>query len=391
MRCLKIAGRVVRQVVKDRRTLALLFLAPIIVIFLLDVVLTSKVGKPRVMAVGLPTDLQTAVGQEAEVTVSSNLSRAMEQLKRQETDAVLTYSKPNVTVSVEGTQSSVTASVKKAVAAAVGRYSKDAAAKEAQEQMKSQQEKIRQQLEEQLRALQKTGTAGSSAPPAISMPETKLSLTTTDVRYSYLFGSEDMTVFDSIAPLMMGFFIFFFVFLIAGVAFLRERISGTLERLLATPVRRRDIVFGYFLGFGVFVFLQTLLIEFYMVGVLHIALKGSLLLLMAVNLLLAAGSLSLGTLLSAFARNELQLFQFIPLVIVPQILFCGLFSLRGAPEWTVILSKIFPLTYAADALQNVALRGFGLESVWPDLLILFGYMTLFLILNTLVLKKYRKI
>ena len=391
MRCMKIAGRVVRQIVKDRRTLALMFIAPVLVIFLLDVVLTSKVGKPRVLAVGLPADLQTAVSQEAEVTTASNLSEAMEQLKNRETDAVLTYSKPNVTVSVEGTQSSVTASVKKAVAAAVGKYSKDAAAKEAQEQMQAQNAEIQKQISEQLRASRKSPGTGSSKAPAFSIPKTKLSLSLTDVRYSYLCGSDDMTVFDSIAPLMMGFFIFFFVFLIAGVAFLRERISGTLERLLATPVRRYEIVFGYFLGFGVFVFLQTLVIELYMVDVLHIALKGSGLLLMAVNLLLAAGSLSLGTLLSAFARNELQLFQFIPLVIVPQILFCGLFSLRGAPEWTVILSKIFPLTYAADALQNVALRGFGFASVWQDLLILFGYMVLFLLLNTIVLKKYRRI
>jgi ABC-2 type transport system permease protein len=189
----------------------------------------------------------------------------------------------------------------------------------------------------------------------------------------------------------MGFFIFFFVFLLAGVAFLRERTSGTLERLLATPVRRYEIVLGYFLGFGVFVFLQTCVIQIYMVHILHVSLEGNFFLVLLINLLLAAGSLALGTLLSAFARNELQLFQFIPLVIVPQILFCGLFSLRGAPTWVTVLSKVFPLTYAADALTAVAFRGSGCISILPDLLMLSGYMVLFLLLNTLVLKKDRSI
>jgi len=217
------------------------------------------------------------------------------------------------------------------------------------------------------------------------------SLSQPEVTFNYLYGTADTTSFDTIAPLLMAFFVFFFVFILAGVSFIRERHSGTLERLLATPVRRYEIVLGYFAGFGVFVFLQTVILQVFMVKVLGVSLQGSFMLVLLVNLLLAAGSLALGTLLSAFAGSELQLFQFIPVVIIPQILFCGLFSLNGAPGWVTVLSKVFPLTYAADALDSVALRGQGFGAIWQDVGILFGYMALFLFLNTLALKKYRTV
>ncbi len=397
MRAFRMAGRVIRQIVKDRRTLALLFIAPLLVIFLLYTVFHGQAAQPKVQALSLPAEFLQALEQEAAVTSSDDLAQALALLKDRQIDAVVCYNEPEVTVYVEGSESAVTQSVKKALAAGVGSYAKTYAQQQAQEQKHAQEQKIKRQIQSQLQKQmqQVAELLGPAAPPlsfSLRLPQTEdLSLTLPEVSYTYLNGSEDMTAFDSIAPLMMGFFVFFFVFLLAGVAFLRERISGTLERLLATPARRYEIVLGYFLGFGLFVFLQTLLVQVYMVHVLHIALKGSFLLVLLTNLMLAAGSLALGTLLSAFARNELQLFQFIPLVIVPQVLFCGLFSLRNAPVWVTALSKIFPLTYAADALTNVATRGFGWSAIWPDLLMLFGYMAVFLLLNTLVLKKYRRI
>jgi ABC-2 type transport system permease protein len=391
MRSMKIAGRVIRQIIKDRRTLALLFVAPLLVIFLLQVVLTAKVTEPQLLTVGLPDELQTEISAEADVAKATDLSDALEVLKKRETDAVVVYNKPDITVYVEGTETSVTTSVKKAVGAAAGRYSKEAAAEEAQKKIQEQEEKVKEQVRKQFTQFRKKIKMNTTPDLELNLPDSDFSVTTAEVQYSYLCGSDDMTVFDSTAPLMMGFFVFFFVFLLAGVAFLRERISGTLERLLAAPVRRRDIVLGYFFGFGVFAFLQTLLIEFFMVKILNVEFKGSFLLVLLTNLLLASGSLALGTLLSAYARNELQLFQFIPIVIVPQILFCGLFCLRGAPAWTAVLAKICPLTYAADALQNIVIRGLGFSAVWQDLLVLLGCTVLFLFLNTLVLKKYRKI
>jgi len=357
-----IAGRVVRQILKDRRTLALMFIAPLMVIFLLYTVFNSAATSVTIETIALPDMLQTALSEQSDLLPSTDLNASLERLKAREIDGVAIYSEPKLTVYVEGSEASVVTAVRKAVTTAVAAFT----------------------TAQTREALQKFTAASRANSAAVSVVQTVVSL-------QFLNGSEDTTGFNHIAHLLMGFFIFFFVFIIAGVAFLRERTSGTLERLLATPIRRYQIVLGYFGGFGVFVFLQTLLIQAYMVGVLGVPLEGDFALVMLINLLLAAGSLALGTLLSAFARNELQLFQFIPIVIVPQVLFCGLFSLRGAPEWVVWLSKAFPLTYAASALTDVAIRGQGIATLWPDLLALSGYIVVFLILNTVVLKKYRTI
>lgn len=166
--------------------------------------------------------------------------------------------------------------------------------------------------------------------------------------------------------------------------------SGTLDRILATPLRRGEIVWGYFLGFGVFVAIQTVVIQIFIMYGLNVTMAGSFWLVLIINLILAGQSLALGTLLSSFAQNEFQLFQFIPLVIVPQILFSGIFDLSEAPQWVSMLSKIFPLTYGADALRGVMIKGFGFFEVQKDIYILISYAVVFLFLNTLALKKYRK-
>jgi ABC-2 type transport system permease protein len=110
-----------------------------------------------------------------------------------------------------------------------------------------------------------------------------------------------------------------------------------------------------------------------------------------VNLVLAAGSLSLGTFLSSFAKNEFQLFQFIPVIIVPQIMFCGIFDLTEAPIWVRFLSKVFPMTYGAEALKDIIIKGSTLSQVSINIFILLAYAVLFLMLNILALKKYRNI
>ena len=370
MRIFIIAHRVIRQIIRDRRTLALLLVAPILVLFLLYFVLTVDAFQPKVLTVALPPALETAIRQQATVSASDDLDAALKLLKDRATDAVITSDGTTITAYVEGTEAAVTVSVKKALSAAVAVYGSDT---------------LREAVQAQLQTVLSQASGGHAA----AMPQ--ITLSSPSLSFAYLNGSESTTSFDDIAPMLMGFFIFFFVFILAGVSFLRERNSGTLERLLATPTRRYEIVLGYFFGFGAFVFAQTLLIQAFMVAVLHVTLRGDFLLVMLINLLLAASSLSLGTLLSAFARNELQMFQFIPLVVVPQVLFCGLFSMRTAPGWILWLSKMFPLTYAADALSNVALRGLGLGSIWMDLLILTGFTLVFLLLNTLALRKYRRI
>ncbi|MHC1685387.1 MAG: ABC transporter permease [Clostridiaceae bacterium] len=356
MRTLTMTKRLVKQIVEDKRTLALLLVAPIFVLYLLSIILNSSIDKPILEVINVPASITDPLEKEATITSVDDENAALDKVKDREIDGLLVYKDSTLTVTVEGSDPSLTGAVKKAVSKATG------------ESMKTTFESL------------------ASNP---KLPLKNFSMLTTE--FNFINGSEDMSTFNSIAPLMMGFFIFFFVFLLAGISFLRERLSGTLDRLIATPIKRMEIVLGYFFGFGIFVMLQTIIIQLFMIYGLGIQIKGSFYVVLLINVVLAAGSLSLGTLLSAFARNEFQLFQFIPIIIVPQILFCGMFNLREAPIWVTTLSKIFPMTYGADALRSVILRGATFSDISLDVLILVGYALLFIGLNSLALKKYRRL
>lgn len=356
MKTFIISKRLIKQILGDKRSIGLMFVAPVFVIFLLSIILTSSASKPNIDIVSAEDSFIEILKKEATVNKVNNEDIAIEHIKDKKSDAYIKFEGNNPIITVEGADPSIT----KLVMTTMNKV-----------------------LSENMTTTLKTLSTMVKSPKPIAIPE-KL-----EVRFYY--GSKDMGIFDSIAPLMMGFFIFFFVFLIAGVAFLRERISGTLDRILATPLKRSEIVWGYFCGFGLFIALQTIVIQTFMVYGINVHMAGSFWVVLVINLVLAGGSLALGTLLSAFASNEFQLFQFIPLVIVPQILFCGVFDLREAPIWVTILSKIFPMTYGAEALRNVMIRGYGFSEVYKDILILLFYALIFIMLNSLALKKYRRI
>ena len=138
----------------------------------------------------------------------------------------------------------------------------------------------------------------------------------------------------------MGFFVFLFVFLISGIALLRERTTGTLERVLSTSIRRSEIVLGYLIGYGIFAIIQTLIIVLFSIYLLNINLAGSLWYVILINICLAITALSMGIFISTFANSEFQMIQFIPLV-VPQVFFSGIFPLENMPDWLGI-GYIFP-------------------------------------------------
>lgn len=191
----------------------------------------------------------------------------------------------------------------------------------------------------------------------------------------YLHGSKDITMFDGLGPVLIGFFTFFFVFILSGVSFVRERLSGTLERLLSTPVRRWEIVLGYIIGFGIFAFIQSIIIVSFSVYILDLYVAGSIWLMLLITCMLSLTALTLGTFLSAYANNEFQMIQFIPLVIVPQVFFSGLFPMESMNTWLQMLGKLFPLTYGADAMRQVMIRNQGFTEIALDLtvLLLFHY------------------
>jgi ABC-2 type transport system permease protein len=186
----------------------------------------------------------------------------------------------------------------------------------------------------------------------------------------------------------IGLFVFLFVFILTSVAFLRERSSGTLERLQATPIRRIEIALGYMLGFALFALFQSIIILLFTIYGLKVHYLGSLLMVFVVELLLAIMAVNLGIFLSTFARNEFQVVQFIPLVVVPQILLSGAFwAIEDMPAWLQPLAWLMPLTYANRALRDVMIKGFDLARIWPYVTTLALFAAGFIVLSSLTIRR----
>jgi ABC-2 type transport system permease protein len=217
--------------------------------------------------------------------------------------------------------------------------------------------------------------------------------------------SPDAGQLDVLAPVFLGLFAYFFVFILTGISFLRERVGGTLERLLATPVTRGEIVLGYSLGFGFFATIQVLILTLFVLGSLNVPAigpigaftiglnvqtAGSPAIAFLVAVLLAVGAVNLGIFLSTFARTELQVLQFIPIVILPQAVLGGVFwPVDRLPDILQTIAHVLPVTYAVDALREVMLKGadLGSSKVQTDLLVLVGIALFFVVLGARTIKR----
>ena len=198
----------------------------------------------------------------------------------------------------------------------------------------------------------------------------------------------DKRTLDYVAPAMLAMLILFFGFLLTGISFQRERSQGTLERLMASPVSRFDIVVGYLLGFLLFALAQTLIIFFYKVYVLDINFQGDLWQIIVFQIIIGIGAVCLGTFASTFARNEFQITQFIPIIILPQMFLCGLlWPVEQMPEYLQWIAKFLPLTYAVDGMRDIMLAGKNLLDVWVELAVLVGFAIVMSILAAVTLRR----
>ena len=199
---------------------------------------------------------------------------------------------------------------------------------------------------------------------------------------------DEKVILNRITPALLGVFVLFFTFLLTGVSFLRERSQGTLERLKITPVSRADLLIGYLLGFLIFAMLQSAVILAYTVLVLPVSFQGEIWQVFVVLVLLTIVAVSLGILVSTFAKNEFQVVQFIPLVIVPQIFLTGvLVPVEDMPWLLENISKVLPLTYAVEMLIGIMLEGRGLLDFGNQIIVLSGFGGIFLIGASLTVKK----
>lgn len=378
MQILTVAIRVIQQVIKDKRTLAFLLLAPVFVLGLLYVIMGSSSDEPNIGVIDLDDALQEAMEDETNVTSYRSEEDALRAMKQQDIDAYFFMEDDKPYLEIEGADITKKSPILQSVQNALQTFQKERG-EELQKDFAAMEDELTSLLE---RIQQQSGQSME-----IAFPDTNLVMEEPEINYLYL--DEDADLFDQVAPALMGFFIFLFVFLIAGISFLRERTTGTLERTLATPLKRSSIVFGYFIGFFLFVIIQTVIIQIMIVDILEVDRLGSYWLLLFMNIIVSTVALSLGLLLSTFARTEFQLLQFIPVAVIPQFFFSGIFDLSNAPGWVTVISKIMPLSYATDALQNIMIRGYDFYDISNDFLILIGFTVIFILLNMLVLKRQR--
>ncbi|MEB2629958.1 ABC transporter permease [Peribacillus frigoritolerans] len=337
MRIASLVTRITQQMRRDRRTLALFFLAPLLILTLMYFIFDTEASDLKIVVTGSDETIVKALKQaDFQVTAAEEFSQ--EKMIEKDTDGWLHVENGKMKLTLLNDEPT--------------------RAKAVQMQMMQ-------------------GLQGNEEKNTPSIEE------------KYVYGDANTKGFDTFSPMLVSFFVFFFVFLIAGIALLKERTSGTLERLLATPIKRYEIVAGYVIGYGLFALIQTIIVVLYAVNVLDIVLVGSIWLVLLTNILVALVALSLGTLLSSFATSEFQMVQFIPLVIVPQVFFTGIFPLAGMSDWLQKIGKVMPLYYASDAMNGIMYKGFTFNEILLDLIILLVFAIVFITINIISLKKYR--
>ena len=363
-----IAWRVILEIVRDRRTLAFFFIVPVLVMSLVYLALfQDETARIAVLARGAARlfvyDLERALEKQKDVVLvplaipdderdpqrlSADIVAA---LREGEADGVLYFEESllaerfggqrgTLHLYLEGSRPTLTG----LVASAVGDAADDLAA-----------------------ALPVVIDADCSAKCANSVNVKPL-----EIAKHYLYGSEDYRLVDFFLPVLLPFFVFFLTFILSNITFQRERVRGTLERLLIAPVSLTQVVLGYLCGFLLFSLPQAAIVLVYLLALIGFPVSpGQVLQLALLTILLLPVSLLLGLLVSFAARNEFQAVQFIPLVILPQVFFSDLIWSIDRFAWPFRwFAMLLPLTHANIATRNLLLKHQALWQSWPNLLAL---------------------
>ena len=355
MRVKAIIIRIIKQTIHDKRTLALMMVAPMIVMTLVYFLFNSN--EENLLNVGVyntSSEFNESL-KDADLNIKeySNKNNIKNKITNQNLDAFIAKNNNELEITYENSSPINTKEIEAKVKSTI---------------LKDEILKISSKVNKNI---------GES---------NKISIDS-----SYVYSNEDLTYFDTLSPILIGFFVFFFVFLVSGISLLKERTTGTLDRLLSTPIKRSEIVLGYLIGYGIFAVIQTILIVLFSIYVLNITIEGSILLVVIVNILIALVALSLGLLLSTFANSEFQIMQFIPIIIVPQIFFTGLIPIESMSIWLQNIARIMPLYYGASALSGIFVKGFNFYNIYSDCIILIIFIIVLYTFNIFGLKRYRKI
>ncbi|GAA2148737.1 ABC transporter permease [Nocardioides koreensis] len=203
----------------------------------------------------------------------------------------------------------------------------------------------------------------------------------------WMYEASDPAIFDRIGPALLAIFPVIVMFLVTSVTTLRERASGTLERLLSMPMGKLDFLVGYAIAFGLVAALQSVLAVSTSVGLLGLDVLGPVWLLTVVAVADAVLGTALGLFVSAFAQTEFQAVQFMPALLIPQLLLCGLFVPRSElPTFLEKVSDVLPLSYAVDAMQHLTTSA-STADVWQDVAIVAGFALAGLALGAATLRR----
>jgi ABC-2 type transport system permease protein len=360
-RILAITGRLLQQFRRDHRTLGLLFGAPLLILALLGYLLRGSGGVPNMGVVNLdagPLGGIVAAQLERSSRVSAtNMSEAESQAKLRSAEIAGYIVLPSdfsaraqqsriiePEIHLEGSQPGLSGTVLQAVTESFATL-----------------------------ASQASGAAVRLTP-----------------KITYLYGGANFDTLDYFGAAFIGLVVFFLVFVITAVAFLRERGQGTLERLMASPLRRPEIVLGYMLGFTVLALIQSAEVLAFSLLVLHVFNAGNVALIFLMAALMAIAAVNLGIFLSMFARTEFQAVQFIPLVIVPQVLLSGIvFPITTEPGPLQVVSRVLPLTYAVEGMRNIMIKGadLGWSSLQLDFAVVLGFCLLVIVAGATTLRR----
>lgn len=338
-----LAKRVIKQTLNDKRSVMMILVAPLLILTLVYFLLGDSNYKPTVGIEkgALPEPLVTALNDQ-HITVKELSAADMDEPK----DYLKNHEAVDAIFSMNGTSVAIT--------------------------------------------LFESSTKGAKAMTEIQNaladvnPAAKLDI-------SYVYGDSDQTLFDSLGYVFLVLFSFFLIFIISGMALVRERSGGTLERLLMTPIKRSEVILGYTLGYSVFAIAQAILIVLYSVYVLDLSSAGHIGWIFVTMLLLAIVAVSFGAMISVFARSELQVVQLIPFTIIPQVFFSGLIPLDLIPYHLGNLCYIMPIFYGAAAIKGIMVYGDGFADIWPYLAGLLGFLAVLFIINMQAMKKFRRL
>jgi ABC-2 type transport system permease protein len=348
-----VALRLAAQFRRDRRTLALMFVAPIIILTLLGSLMRlSSSASPTVGVVN--QDRGPIGGAEARFLQDSRGFRALANLA--EGEGLMSTQKLDGYVVFPPTFTDD--------ATKLHRFT-------VQLRIEGGAQSTRPYLQQQV---------GAASVIAYLATQAKLPPVPTEAaRVTYLHGSSRLDALDYLGAAFIGVTVFFLVFVVTSVVFLRERTGGTLERLMASPISRGELVLGYMVALGTLTLIQSLVVLTFALSIIHIHSQGSPVLVLVFTALIGLGAANLGIFVSVFSRSEFQAVQFVPVVVAPQIFLAGLIFPVDSEPWPLrIISDILPLTYGIRGLRDVMIKGSGIGSgeVLRDLFILLVFAAL---------------